>query len=295
MGAATGFVVSIVAGYYFVELEGTIYLCRGRGKLRNAGDSPLAGDYVRFSRAEGEETGTVEEILPRRNQLLRPAVANVDAVILVVSALNPAPDLLGLDKLLVLALSRGIEPVVCVNKADLDPPGAETYVGIYDKAGFKTVVCSATTGLGIEELTNLIADRVVVLAGQSGVGKSRIASRISVQTDMPVRIGEISAKLGRGKHTTRQVSLLPLAGGGKVADTPGFSVVGVDLESRSLHRFFPEFQDYADDCQFSPCLHIHEPACAVKDGLARGEICSQRYENYLKIFQELKEREAKRY
>jgi ribosome biogenesis GTPase len=296
MQADTGIILSVVAGYYFVEHENQIYLCRGRGKLRRAGTSPLSGDRVLFSISSGEETGVVEKILPRRNQLVRPAVANVDAVVIVIAAKNPEPDFMMLDKLLALVSSLGLEPIICVNKADLDPDKAQSYAQLYNQVGYQTIVCSGETGQGLTELSQLIGGKIVVLAGQSGVGKSHITRSIAVgEMDIPLQIGELSAKLGRGKHTTRQVSLLPLACGGKVADTPGFSVFDLEMESRELRRVFPDFLRYANQCRFSSCRHINEPACAVKEKLELGEIDSGRYDNYLKIHEELKQKEANRY
>jgi len=289
-----GTIVSVVAGYYFVEAEddNKIYLCRGRGKLRKKA-SPLAGDQVYFS-AE-EEVGSVEEVLPRHNQLRRPAVANVDVVAVVLAAHSPQPNFLLVDKILALAMAQGMDALICVNKADLDWEQAQGYASMYDH-DFETVVCSAESGQGLGGFLDLVGQRTVVLAGQSGVGKSRLISHIAVgELDIPLQIGEISAKIGRGKHTTRQVSLLPLASGGKVADTPGFSVLELDLESRELHRLYPEFDKYASGCKFSPCLHIHEPNCAVKEQVDAGAIHPCRYENYLKIYQELKKKEAQRY
>lgn len=295
MKVATGTIVSVIAGYYFVEHDEQIYLCRGRGKLRKEG-KPLTGDKIRFSFKVGEETGTVEEILPRRNQLQRPAVANVDAVIIVIAAESPEPDLLLLDKLLAFLVAQGLEALLCVNKADLNSARAAAWAALYGEIGFPAVTCSALTGQGLDELVHLIGAKTVVLAGQSGVGKTQLTAIIAAeQLDLPLRVGELSAKIGRGRHTTRQVTLLPLASGGKVADTPGFSVFDIELESRGLHRFFPEFHQFAQACYFSPCLHIHEPDCAVKAHLQKGEINTGRYENYLKIYQELKQKEADRY
>lgn len=294
MEIATGVIVSVVAGYYFVESGSTVFLCRGRGKLRKKGGSPLVGDEVQFSFDGGEE-GSVELIFPRRNQLERPAVANIDGVVVVLAPQEPEPNLLMLDKLLILVASRALEIYICVNKADLNPSAAAALAELYGNIGYNTVVCSAETGQGLNKLTDMIGEGRVVLAGQSGVGKSHITDRIASGTiKIPVQIGEISAKIGRGKHTTRQVSLLPLTSGGKVADTPGFSVLDINLESRELHRFYPEFLEYAHDCQFSSCQHIHEPVCAIKAHLGRG-ISSLRYDNYLKIFEELRQKEANRY
>jgi len=295
MKVATGIILSVVAGYYFVENENTTYLCRGRGKLRQGG-SPLAGDFVRFSADQGASTGTVEEVLPRRNQLRRPAIANIDAVVIVIAPESPEPDLLMVDKLLAFLMEKNLEAIICVNKIDANPCRAQEVARVYQSIGFQTITCSALTGQGMEALSSAIGAKTAVLAGQSGVGKSRITTGIAVgELDIPVQIGKVSAKIGRGKHTTRQVSLLPLASGGKLADTPGFSVFELDLDSRDLHRVYPEFLHYSQDCQFTPCTHVHEPGCAVKEHLGKGEIDPGRYKNYLRIYQDLKEKEANRY
>lgn len=294
MEFARGIVVSVIAGYYFVEHGNKIYLCRGRGKLRLGNLAPMAGDIVLFSPGK-EDTGTVEQVLPRRNFLLRPAIANVDAVVVVLAPQRPGPNLLMADKLLALLMSMKLEALLCINKADLDPQGAQELAGIYKDAGFASIICSALTGQGMAELSQMLGGRTAVLAGQSGVGKSQISSRIAQgQLELPVQVGKLSAKIGRGKHTTRQVSLLPLAGGGKVADTPGFSVFELEMDSWDLQRFYPEFTN-SNSCKFSPCFHIHEPECAIKARLLQGEISPSRYENYLKIYSELQEREANRY
>lgn len=295
MKVATGIILTVVAGYYFVESDKKVYLCRGRGKLRR-GEVPLAGDNVRFSIEAGQESGSVEQILPRRNQLRRPAVANVDAVLIVIAPQDPQPDLAMVDKLLAMLALEEIQGIICVNKSDLNPSYAQKLAKVYGDIGFDTVVCSAENEIGMDSLAQLMEGRIVVLAGQSGVGKSKITEKlVGDDAAASVQVGELSAKIGRGKHTTRQVSLLPLACGGMVADTPGFSVLDLDMDSRDLHRVYPEFMRLAKGCQFTPCLHIHEPICAVKEHLVTGEINSQRYNNYLKIYQELKEKEATRY
>lgn len=294
MDFARGIVVSSVAGYYFVEHENKIYLCRGRGRLRIDNLAPMAGDIVLFSPGIDDD-GTVEQVLPRRNFLPRPAVANVDAVVVVLAPQRPQPNLLMVDKLLALLVSMELATVICVNKADLDCQQARQLAEVYRAAGFDSVICSALTGQGLAELSQMLGQRTVVLAGQSGTGKSHISSRIAAgQLALPIQVGKLSAKIGRGKHTTRQVSLLPLAGGGKLADTPGFSVFDLEMERGHLHRFYPEFIN-SGQCKFAPCFHIHEPDCAVKARLQRGEISSSRYDNYVKIYTELQAREANRY
>ncbi|HOC05883.1 MAG: ribosome small subunit-dependent GTPase A [Bacillota bacterium] len=294
MEFAQGIIISVIAGYYYVEHAGKAYLCRARGKLRLDDLPPMAGDMVLFSPGP-DDTGTVEQVLPRRNYLLRPAVANIDAVIIVLAPEKPAPNLLMADKLLALIKSQGLSALLCINKADLGTQAARELADIYKDAGVTTVICSALTGEGMGALLAAIGGMTVVLAGQSGVGKSHISSRIAgKQLELPVQVGNLSAKIGRGKHTTRQVSLLPLPGGGKVADTPGFSVFELEMESRELQLHYPEFSRSAL-CKFSPCSHIHEPECAIKQDVEAGQITKTRYDNYVKIYYELVEKEANRY
>lgn len=294
MTVGRGIIVSVIAGYYFVEADGEIWICRGRGKLRLNDLPPLAGDRVVFTPGR-DGVGRIEAVLPRDNYLRRPAVANIDGVVVVLTPKSPAPSLLMVDKLLAQALAMGVEGIVCVNKEDLEPKGARLLARMYEDAGFVSLICSALTGDGIDKLGDILKGRTVVLAGQSGVGKSHIAGLIAKkQLELPLAVGKLSAKLGRGKHTTRQVSLLPLNGGGRLADTPGFSVFDLELESSELHRYFPEFQ-LGERCKFSPCYHIHEPGCAVKARLAENGISQTRYENYTRIFAELQEKEANRY
>lgn len=294
MGVIRGTIISIIAGHYFVEAQNRVWVCRARGRLRLNDLPPLTGDIVKFSATE-EGDCTLEEVLPRTNYLLRPAIANIDGVVVVLTPKDPPPNLLMADKLLALLVAIGIEGILCVNKVDLDEKEANSLAKMYRKAGFKSQVCSALTGEGLLELGSLLENRTVVLAGQSGVGKSHISSKIAGEKpDLPLEIGNLSAKVGRGKHTTRQVSLLPLKQGGKIADTPGFGVFELDLPSNELHRYFPEFNRFGS-CRFSPCYHIHEPDCAVKTGLEQNKIWPSRYDNYVRIFNELKEKEANRY
>lgn len=294
MELARGIVTSIVAGYYFVEAENETYLCRGRGKLRLDGLAPVAGDKVLFNPGP-EGACTINQVLPRTNCLQRPAVANIDVTVVVLSPQDPQPNLLLVDKLLAQLVAMEIRAIVCVNKADLDPGGALTLAAIYRQAGFTSLTCSALSGQGLADLSQLLAEQTAVLAGQSGVGKSHISSKITLaQPNFPLQVGKLSAKIGKGKHTTRQVTLLPLAGGGKIADTPGFSVFELEMDSWQLPRFYPEFFE-SPPCKFSPCSHIHEPECAVKARVGLGEISAPRYENYRKIFSELQEKEANRY
>lgn len=290
----TGVIVSTVAGYFFVQHGGELARCRARGKLKQQGVVPLAGDLVRFIAARGE--GIIEEVLPRRNQLTRPAVANVDAAMAVVAADQPTPDLLLVDKILAMASYLELEPLVCVNKRDLAPRQAEELARLYLGAGYQAAACSALDGTGIDELAGLAAGKTVVLAGQSGVGKSHITTRIARPwPELAVEVGTISPKGRRGRHTTRQVTLLAGIQGGKIADTPGFSALVPDIPSSDLAGCFPDLVNLARQCRFSTCAHVHEPGCAVKQGVAAGTVAQSRYNNYRRLLDQIKAKEDSRY
>lgn len=279
-----GVIVKGVGGLYHVMTEDGIAECSTRGKFRQKRyASPLIGDACIIRRAD-DTLYTIDEILPRRTELRRPNVANVDQLLLTFAAEKPAPDLLLIDKLTVAAETAGVDVIICITKSDLTD--ASGYAGIYRLAGYPVVV--SEHGSGTEELRLLTKDRVTVLAGQSGVGKSTLLNALCGKEHMET--GSISEKIGRGKHTTRHVELLPLPYGGYLLDTPGFSAY--DLPDKDgLMRGFREFSGVGD-CGFSDCTHIGEPGCAVKAALADGKIAQSRYENYKKLFYELKEKKA---
>lgn len=290
-----GVVVCSVAGFFFVDNGGELILCRARGRLKQKGISPLAGDLVCYS-ADGANSGLIEEILPRHNLLTRPAVANIDGVVSVAAVEQPAPDLLLMDKILALAQYMGLAPMVCINKEDLAPLAATELGGIYQNAGYQTVVCSALSGAGIDQLSRMLAGKTVVLAGQSGVGKSHIVTRLTRPwPDLAVQLGKISAKGRRGRHTTRQVTLLRGKSGGRIADTPGFSTMIPDIPSADLAGCFPDLARLAAGCRFNTCLHVQEPGCAVKQSVDAGKLNQIRYQNYLRLFEQIKAKEGSRY
>lgn len=292
----SGVIISSLAGYFFVSVGDKLLMCRARGKLREKGVIPLAGDRVKLSAEVATESVVVTELLPRRNYLVRPAVANVDKVIVVMCPRQPKPNLLLVDKIIAMACHADMEPVVCVNKADLDMKSAESLAAVYKEAGHETVITSAVTGMGTEMLSHIIGKSTVVLAGQSGVGKSLLTTLVSrAWPDMEVQVGRVSNKGGRGRHTTRQVSLLSGLHGGRVADTPGFSMLDPDMPSDYLSHCFIEFREFMAACRFNNCSHVHEPGCAVRAAVDNGSINVSRYQNYCRLLSEIQEKEGTRY
>lgn len=263
-----------------------MYRCRARGRLKKEGTRLLVGDYVLISRLN-EKEGILEKSLPRRNFLTRPLIANVDQVIIVCSPQDPALSLQLLDRLLVQAEHVGLQAILCMNKADLDKDNELAKLhSIYSLANYKIVSTSALYGIGIEELVRQLRNKVSVFAGPSGTGKSSLLNRL--QPELSLQTGEVSSKLGRGKHTTRQVELFSLEGGGFVADTPGFSQLELgDIPLQSLGYLFPEFSELAPACRFRGCMHNNEPNCAVKEAVEKGVLKKERYDNYLVFLEEL--------
>lgn len=288
-----GVVVRGYGGFYFVlpaSLRGEAVPCRVRGRLKKAGGRILVGERVEYTPpvASGTE-GVIENLLPRRVALVRPPVANVDQLVAVVSAASPPPDLLQLDRLLCLAQRSGVAAVVCLNKADLvEPREAEELLAPYRQAGYPVLAVSAKTGANLDALAGLLAGRVTVLAGRSGVGKTALSNRLVPGRTAPT--GEVSARLRQGRHTTRHVELLALEGGGLLADTPGFSVVQDEtLLEDEVPGLFPEYHKAAEGCRFRGCLHDQEPGCAVKERVGRGELSPERYQRYLVLLREARE------
>ena len=282
---AEGTIVKALSGFYYVHSAGKIYTCRARGKFRHGKLSPLVGDRVRFTELE-QLTGALDEILPRANQFVRPAVANVDQLVIIVSQAIPITDPFLIDRIITVAASRGCGCVVCVNKCDLDT--GEELFDTYTAAGYPTVRVSAETGEGIEQLRALIDGKVSAFTGNSGVGKSSILNALSPGFGLDT--GEVSEKLGRGRHTTRHVELFALDEHTLIADTPGFSSFdadGADLCSKDeLAEYFPEFAAYKDDCRFPDCAHIKGRGCGVLEAVARGEIRRSRHESYVRLYEQ---------
>lgn len=279
-----GLIIKGYGGFYYVRSAEETWRCRGRGRLRRK-QSLLPGDHVQFTPLENGE-GVIETIKERKNVLHRPPVANVDQVIHVVPLAKPEPDLNLLDRSLVICELERLSVIICFNKIDLlNSERAEELVNIYRKAGYHTICISALFGYGLEKLCQALADKISVLSGPSGAGKSTLLN--SMDPNLSLETGEISKKLKRGRHTTRYVFLIPLCDG-FVADTPGFSNLELPSMKRvDLSRFFPEINEFADQCRFYDCIHLDEPDCAVKSALDKGLISSTRYENYKHLLQEI--------
>lgn len=271
---------------FWVMAEGREWPCRQRGKFRLDHNAVLTGDIVRFE-ALDDNTGYINEILQRKNTLVRPPIANVDQAIIVFTVREPDLNLLLLDRFLVLAEWSDVQAVICLNKVDLAPAAeVEDLAARYRRVGYPVVPVSAKHGLGLDALRPLLAGRVSVLAGQSGVGKSRLVN--SLAPGLSLRTGEVSAKLGRGRHTTRHVELLPV-GGGLLADTPGFSLLDVTgIPKDQLWLCFRDFLNYGDHCRFPNCLHHREPDCGIKAAVADGRILPERYQRYLGFLEEIR-------
>ena len=280
---STGRIIRSLSGFYEVQTAEGMVTCRARGSLRRTGETPLTGDLVEISVEKGK--GMVEKILPRRNQFVRPAVSNVDALVVFAANVNPVTEPFLIDRVAAIAGDQEVEVILCINKCDLDP--AEDLTRIYRHAGFQVICASAETGAGVEELRDLIRGKLVAFTGNSGVGKSSILNRLSPELNLPV--GEVSEKLGRGRHTTRHVELYYLGEDTYVADTPGFSSFDTDqmdvMLKENLQYAFPDFGPYIGKCQFHDCSHRKEPGCAVTAALAEGEIEESRYDSYLKLYE----------
>ena len=284
-----GTILKALSGFYYVDGgDGELVACRGRGKFRHQKLTPLVGDRVRFTRLEGD-SGVLDEILPRKNQFQRPAVANIDQLVVIASGAIPVTDPFLIDRVVSIAEGRNCEPVICINKCDLD--AAEELYRTYLGAGFTTLRVSAETGEGIDALAAAIAGKVSAFTGNSGVGKSSILN--ALEPGFHIQVGAVSDKLGRGRHTTRHVELFRLSSGAIVADTPGFS--SFDAEEMELRRpeelqyTFREFAPYLDQCRFSGCSHVKEKGCAVLAAVKDGKIASSRHASYVRLYQQAKE------
>lgn len=286
----TAQVIKMYNGFYYLQVAGQEELlsCRLRGRIKRNKGAVVTGDYVEYQMLE-DGTGVIESCLPRRTLLKRPAVANIDQVLITFAARQPDLNQLLLNRFLVLAEWSGIpEIVICINKCDLLEEKAD-FLQDYVQAGYKLLMVSAQEGQGIQELKNLLTGRVTVFAGPSGVGKSSLLN--AVDSNLELATGKISDKIKRGKHTTRAACLLPLSEGGTVVDTPGFSAAELEnIDKAQLAHYFPEFRPYIEKCYYNTCTHSHEPDCAVKEAVEAGAICQARYEAYLNILQTINER-----
>ena len=270
-------IIKALSGFYYVQTEDGVIECRARGRFRRQDQSPLVGDFVRITRQA--DKGVLEALLPRKNAFIRPAVANIDQLVVLASCAIPVTEPFLIDRVLAIARLQNVPALVVVNKDDLAP--AQPLAEIYRRAGVPVLVTSAETGEGIEALREALAGKLSCLTGNSGVGKSSLLNRACPQLCLPV--GEVSEKLGRGRHTTRHIELYSLGADTFVADTPGFSAFDTErmelVHKEQLQYAFPEFAPYLGHCQFPDCAHRKEPGCAVRKALAEGKIGQTRYDS----------------
>ena len=291
---AQGQIRKALSGYYYVEQDGELIQCRGRGVFRNRGESPLVGDIVDFTK-EGESDGYVMKIHPRKNELVRPPIANIDQAILVFSVKEPAFNTILLDRFLVVLESFQIKPIICLTKMDLltdeGLAAIQPYIEDYKNIGYEVITTYKDDTALLDRIQPMLEGKMTVLAGQSGVGKSTLLNTLIPALNL--KTGIISQSLGRGKHTTRHVELIEVCGG-LLADTPGFSSFDFDtIEKEELTACFPELLRISEGCKFRGCLHIKEPKCAVKSALETGEIKNYRYEHYEQFLQEIIDRKPR--
>lgn len=281
-----------IAGFYYVHAEdGEVYECKAKGIFRKDNQKPLVGDDVEVQILDGEEkTGSIISIMPRRNSLIRPAVVNVDQAFVIFAVENPRPNYMLLDRFLIMMEQEGIPAVICFNKIDLASQEELEFLNeTYTNCGYHVILSSASMGEGVEEIRQVLQGKTTVVAGPSGVGKSSLTNLL--QGEVQMEIGEISKKLKRGRHTTRHSQVIPVAADTYLVDTPGFtSLYLTDMEEQDLKDYFREFRQYEGKCRFQGCRHIHEPGCAVKEALKEQKISRIRYEDYLGLYEELKEK-----
>lgn len=285
---ATGRIYKALSGFFYVKENDALIPCRARGKFKHEGVTPLVGDEVEYSSLGGQ--GIIDAVLPRKNEFLRPPVANIDVLVIIASRAIPVTDPFLVDKMTAIAEHNGVEPVVLVNKSDLII--GSSFADIYRRAGFKTVETSAETGEGIDELRELLRGKLCAFTGNSGVGKSSLLN--ALDESFSIAVSDVSLKLGRGKHTTRHVELHETKDGAIIADTPGFS--SFDTESADLRRAeelqyaFRDFAPYIGECRFTGCSHTKEQDCAVLSALREGRIEPTRHESYVRLYEKLKEK-----
>lgn len=286
-----GKIVKGIGGFYYVRSGEEVYECRAKGLFRREDVVPMVGDDVEIRiTKEDQSKGYVEEIMDRKNELIRPAVSNIDQAIIVFAVKSPDPNLWLLDKFIILAEEQEVEVVICFNKVDLaEEQEVERLSDIYSKAGYQVLTTSVEKGIGIESLREKLVGKTTALAGPSGVGKSTLLN--AIQPNLGLKTGTVSDKTSRGKHTTRHVELMSLDAGGYVLDTPGFSSLDLDfLDEDNLSEYFLEIHEKSEGCKFRGCRHHKEPKCMVKEAVESGEISRERYENYLLFLKEIGER-----
>ncbi len=284
----SGIILKGIGGFYYVDTTDGVIECKARGKFRNTIGKPIVGDRVTLA-MQPEGTGYLQEIQPRKNTLVRPAVANLDQVVVVASVAPPRTDSFLIDKVSAIAVHKDMKMLLVINKSDIEAPDALR--DLYQLAGIETICVSATTGMGVDALREQLRGRVSAFAGNSGVGKSSLLNRLDAAYG--AQVGAISEKIQRGKHTTRHVELWPLGEGGYIADTPGFSSFDTEqmdlVLAEDLQYAFPEFERYQGQCKFTGCAHIREKGCAILAAVANGEIAPSRHESYVRLYDSVKD------
>ena len=287
-----GKIIKGISGFYYVHVAGSgIYECKAKGSFRKEGIKPLVGDNVTVCVLDEEKhLGNLEEILPRKNELIRPAVANVDQALIVFAMANPMPNLNLLDRFLLMMEWQNVETIICFSKQDMVSEEEEKhFLSIYEKCANEVLTISNTENMGIDKVKQCLEGKTTVLAGPSGVGKSSLLNRLCPQAASVT--GSVSEKIGRGRHTTRHSEIYSLGNQTFLFDTPGFSSLYVnDFEKEQLKYYFPEFGPYEGLCRFSGCDHVHEPDCAVKQAAEEGKIHEIRYNDYVAMYRELQEK-----
>ncbi len=288
MSKINGLIIKITGGFYYVEADDRIYECKARGVFRKKGFTPLVGDYVVIDVPQGDGYCSIDSVNERKNSLVRPALANLDTLVIVSSVVEPTVNTYIIDKMICAAVNKGIEPVVVFSKTDLQP--CDEFLEIYEKSKVKAIEYSSVTNKGIDEIKKVLEGKISAFSGNTGVGKSTLLNALFPTLELET--GEISNKLGRGRHTTRTVELFKCFGG-YVADTPGFSTVDLDryelIRKEELQHCFPEFDEYIGECKFTSCAHTCEKGCAVIDAVNNGIISKSRHDSYVRMYNEVKD------
>lgn len=292
-----GKIIKGIAGFYYVHVPGEgIYECKAKGIFRKENMKPLVGDDVEMEITHVKDAeGNITQILPRKNALIRPAVANIDQALLIFVMTKPEPNYNLLDRFLIMMRRQGLECILCFNKQDLADTGQQECIEkIYKDSGCRILFVSAEKKEGIDQLAAVLHRKTTAVAGPSGVGKSSLVNCLQKGTQMET--GAISEKIARGKHTTRHSELIAVSDNTYIMDTPGFSSLSLfDIEKEELKAYYPEFEPYETQCKFMTCAHIHEPVCGVREALGENHISKVRYENYVTFYEELKEKEKRKY
>lgn len=284
----SGTIIKGIGGFYYIDTEQGVYECRARGIFRKEKLKPTVGDFVKISVLdEKNKKGSLDFIEPRKNMLIRPRVSNVEQAVIVFAAVSPNINVDLLDRFLILVAEQKLDVLICINKIDLDTEkNYESIKKIYETSGYKVICLSAEKGIGIEELKKELKNKISVFAGPSGVGKSSLIN--AVAPDLKLKTGEISAKIERGKHTTRHAELMQIEEHSYIVDSPGFTSLFLEhIPAEELQYYFKEFEPYLNGCRYTGCSHIHEPDCEVKEHIGE-EISNERYERYVNLYNELR-------